>query len=397
MPTRWLIGLASGSTLDGVDAALVESEGTGLELRPRLVHTLHQPYSSDMRELLQRAGGARQLCLLHRLLGETFAAAARQVADQAQFSLQKVQVVGCPGHTIWHEGEGRFPSTLTLGIAAVVAERTGLTTVSDFSTRDLAAGGQGMPITALADYLLFRQPTETRALLHLGGIATLVYLPAGGSPRQVLAFQAGPCNLLLDGLMHHLTGGRERYDPGGKHAVQGRCLEPLLARWLDHPSLQRRPPRSLQRQGFGEEFVLQVLQQARQNNWGLHDVLCTATHFVVQSITGAMRRFLPQLPQRVLLSGGGVRNGLLWHLLQQQLPDIPLERVDQAGVPAAARKAVAYGLLAALTVDGVPANLMAATGAAGARLLGSLTPGATTNWARCLAWMAHQTAGLAAA
>jgi anhydro-N-acetylmuramic acid kinase len=142
---------------------------------------------------------------------------------------------------------------------------------------------------------------------------------------------------------------------------------------------------------------LQVLQQARQNNWGLHDVLCTATHFVVQSITGAMRRFLPQLPQRVLLSGGGVRNGLLWHLLQQQLPDIPLERVDQAGVPAAARKAVAYGLLAALTVDGVPANLMAATGAAGARLLGSLTPGATTNWARCLAWMAHQTAGLAAA
>jgi anhydro-N-acetylmuramic acid kinase len=394
---RWLIGLASGSTLDGVDAALLESEGVGLELRPRLVQALHQPYSADLCELLQRAGGARQLCLLHRLLGETFAAAARQIAEQARFSLQKVQVVGCPGHTIWHEGEGRFASTLPLGIPAVVAERTGVTTVSDFSTRDLAAGGQGMPITALADYLLFRDPRETRILLHLGGIASLVYLQGGGSPRQVLAFQAGPCNLLLDGLMHHLTGGREKYDPGGKHAVQGRCIEPLLQRWLDHPSLQRRPPRSLQRQGFGEEFVLQALQQARHNQWGLHDVLCTATHFVAQGITGAMRRFLPQLPQRVLLSGGGVRNGLLWHLLEQQLPGITLEKVDQAGVPAAARKAVAYGILAALTVDGVPANLMAATGAAGSRLLGSLTPGSSANWARCLAWMSHQTTGLAAA
>jgi anhydro-N-acetylmuramic acid kinase len=399
--TRWLIGLSSGSTLDGVDAALVEAEGVGLELRPRLVHALHQPYPRDLRDLIQRVtaqgAGARQVGLLHRLLGEAFALAGRQVADQASFPLQKVQVVGCPGHTAWHEPEGRYPSTLALGMAAVVAERTGVTTVSDFSTRDLAAGGQGMPITALADYLLFQDPRETRALLHLGGFATLVFLPAGGGPRHVLGFQAGPCNLLLDGLMQHLTGGRESFDAGGKHAVQGRCIDALLQRWLDHPSLQRRPPRSLQRQGLGEEFVLQALQQARQNRWNLHDLLCTATHFVAQGITGAMRRFLPQMPRRVLLSGGGVRNGLLWHLLEQQLQEISLERVDQHGMPAAARKAAAFGALAALTVDGVPASLVGATGAAGTRLLGSLTPGSSANWARCLAWMAHQTAALAAA
>jgi anhydro-N-acetylmuramic acid kinase len=401
MPNRWLIGLASGSTLDGVDAALVEGDRTGLDMRLRLVHALHQAYPRDVRDLLARVGAGsaacRQACLLHRLLGETFAAVARQVADQASFSLQKVQVIGCPGHTIWHEPEGRYPSTLALGIPAVVAERTGVTTVSDFSPRDMVLGGQGTPITSLIDYMVFGDNRETRILVHLGGMATVVYLPAGGGPRQVLGFQAGPCNVLLDGLIQRLTGGRETYDPGGKHAVQGRCIEVLLERWLAHATLLRRPPRSLQRQGFGEEFILQALQQARQNQWSLHDLLCTATHFVAQAITIAVQRFLPAAPQRVLLSGGGVRNGLLWHLLEQQFMGMTVEKVDHHGFPSASRKAVAFAGLAALTLDGVPANLVSATGASGTRLLGSLTPGSSANWARCVAWMAHQTAGLAAA
>jgi anhydro-N-acetylmuramic acid kinase len=400
MQTRWHIGLASGSTLDGVDAALLETEGVGLDLRLRLVHALHQPYPHDLRDLIVRVGttgGARSTCLLHRLLGEAFAAAARQVADQASFSLQKVQCIGCPGHTIWHEPEGRYPSTLALGVPAVVAERTSVTTVSDFSPRDMVLGGQGMPITSLVDYLLFQHPDEIRALVHLGGMATVVYLPPAGNHRQVMGFQAGPCNVLLDGLMQQLTRGREAFDPGGKHAVQGCCIEPLLQRWLDNAGLQRRPPKSLHRQGFGEEFVLQALQQASQEQISLHDLLCTATHFVAQGITEAVRRFLPAPPRRMLLSGGGVRNGLLWHLLGQQLPGVALEKVDQHGIPAHARKAAAYGGLAALTVDGVPANLTAATGASGARLLGSLTPGSSGSWARCVDWMAHQTAALAAA
>jgi anhydro-N-acetylmuramic acid kinase len=147
------------------------------------------------------------------------------------------------------------------------------------------------------------------------------------------------------------------------------------------------------RQAFGEDFVVQAVQSARQMNWGLHDLLCTATHFVARSLAGAVRRFLPERmpPDRVLLSGGGVRNGLLWHLLAQQFAPLPLERTDRAGVPFDARKAMEFSLLAALTVDGVPANVTTATGATGARLLGSLTPGSPANWARCLAWMAAQT------
>lgn len=397
--TRWFIGLASGSSGDGVDAVLLETAGLGLDLRVRLLHALHQPYGNELRQLIRRvgttgAGETRQIALLHRLLGETFAAAARQVADRSSFSLHKVQCIGCPGHIIWHESEGRFPSSLGLGMAALVAERTGITTVSDFQARDLAAGGQGVPLEALADLLVFRHPGENRVLLHLGGSSRIVFMPAQSRIGEMLGFDAGPCNLLLNALMWQLTSGRETYDPGGKYAVQGRCIEPLLESWLGNAYLQRRPPKSLPRQVFGAEFAAQAVHQARQLERSLHDVLCTATHFVAQCITTAIKRFLPadRPAQRVLLSGGGVRNGLLLHLLEQQLDGIPLERTDSCGIPAEARNALNYGVLAALTLDGVPANIPSVTGATGSRLLGSLTPGSAANWLRCLSWMAAHTA-----
>ena len=397
MTTRWAIGLASGSSADGVDAALVQIEASGLDLDVHLVQSLHQPYGKDLHDLIVRVSGpepceARQAGLLHRLLGETFAAAARQVVDRAGFGLTNVQCIGCPGHTVWHDPDGRFPATLGLGMPAVVAERTGITTVSDFRSRDLAAGGQGVPLEALADYLLFRHAQESRLLLHLGSVAHIVFLPAHCRIQEVLGFEAGPCNALLDTLMRQLTAGREPYDPGGKHAVQGRCIDALVQRWLAHPYLHKRPPKCLPRHSFGHEFATQAVQQARQMQGSLHDLLCTATHFVAQCITTAVHRFLPENrpPYRVLLSGGGCRNGFLWHLLEQQLHHLPLEKTDRVGIPMEARKPMSTALLAVLTLDGVPANVASATGASGSRLLGSLTPGSPSNWARCLAWMASQ-------
>lgn len=398
MSKRWIIGLASRSSGEGVEAALLEMEGAGLNLQVRLLHTLHQPLAPDLRELLNRLGPSgpveiRLVGLLHRLLGETFAGAARQVADRASFSLQNVSCTGCPGHTIWHDPEGRFPSTLALGMAAVVAERTGLTTVSDFQSRDMASGGQGAPLTALADYLLFQHPQENRVLIHLGGMAQIVYLPAGGKVQDVVGFEAGPCNRLLDELIRQVTGGREFFDSGGKHAVQGRCVESLLEKWCALPYLKRRPPKSLSPHGLVHDLVAQAVQLAREGRCQLHDLLCTATHFVARTITLSLTRFISQNREstRVFLSGGGARNGFLWHLLEQQLAPLPLAKTDQVGIPSETRKPVESGILAALTVDGVPANLPSATGTAGARLLGSITPGSPSNWARCLAWMLSQT------
>lgn len=399
MTPRWLIGLASGSSVDGVDAALMELEGAGLELCVRQVQGLHQPYGAELRALIRRVSSSapceiRQVSILHRLLGETFAAAARTVADHASLSLQRVQCIGCLGHTVWHDVEGRFPSTLGLGMAAVVAERCGVTTVSDFRSRDVAAGGQGVPLAALTDYILFRHPQESRLLIHLGGLARIVFVPAGCRIQEVIGFEASPCNVLLDALMDRLTGGKSSFDPGGKHAVQGKCIDALVQSWLNHPYLQRRPPKGLPRHLFGDDFAVAAVQQIRQLGGSLHDLLCTATHFVARGITTAAQRFLPSGSRidRVLLSGGGVRNGLLWRLLEQPFAGVPLQRTDEVGVPADVRKALSFGMLAALTLDGVPASVPSATGAAGSRLLGSVTPGSSINWARCLAWMAAQTA-----
>jgi anhydro-N-acetylmuramic acid kinase len=402
MSTRWIIGLASGSSATGVSAALVETEGAGLDLQVRPLLTVFQPYARDLRELLRRAGRAesadvKQVCLLHRLLGETFAGAARQAADRASFSLRNVHCIGCPGHTIWHEPEGRFPSTLGLGMPAIVAERTGVTTVSDFRSRDLAAGGQGTWVEALPDYLMFRHLQESRLLLHLGGVASAVVLPSGCRPQEIAGFGIGPCNLLLDGLIRHLTAGKEECDSGGKYGVQGRCLEPLLERWHSHPYFQRRPPRNLHRTSLADEFILPGLRFAREQQSSVHDMLCTATHLIARSASSVCRRFLGDCwpPDRLILSGGGTRNGLLWHLLEQQLSGVRLEKSDQHGVPADSRQAIGSSILAALTVDGAVGNLPSVTGASGSRLLGNLTPGSSGNWARCLAWMATQAAPLA--
>ena len=397
MSKRWIIGLASASSGEAVEAALVETEGAGLDLQARLLHGFRQPLPNDLRGLLHRRGSPapaeiKQITLLHRLLGETFAAAARQVADRASFSLTKVQCIGCTGHTIYHDPDGRFPSTLPLGMAAVVAERTGLTTVSDFASRDLAAGGQAASLGALADYLLFRHPSENRLLLHLGGAAQVVYVPAAGKISEVLGFDISPCNRFLDGLVQQLTSGREAFDAGGKHAVQGRCVESLLEQWLALPYFKRRPPKALPGHGVADELIEQALQMARAERCQLHDLLCTATHLVARSISFSLQRFLPmkQSPRSVFLSGGGARNGFLWRLLEQQLAPSPLAKMESLGIPAEARKPLTSAILAALTLDGVPGNLPSATGAAGARLLGSITPGSPANWTHCLSWMASQ-------
>lgn len=395
MSQRLCIGLSSGSSFSGVDAALVRIDGVGLNMALQLQQFVHRPYPREVRDLM-RGGAApaavRTVALLHRVLGEMFAGAVRQLADDARLDLRHVLCVGCSGHTLWHEPDCRYPTTLNLGMASVLAERTGLTTLSDPRSEDVVVGGQGVPLTPLPDWLLFRDRLEPRVLVHLGGVATVLGIPENSEPKHVIGLHAAPCCLLLDGLMQRLTGGKEPFDAFGKHAVQGCCIEPILERWLAHPLLQRRPPRTITRRDFGEDFIDQAVHWCKRMDRSLHDLLCTATHFVARATVEALRRFVPWSPARVLLSGGGVRNGLLWRLLEQQLAPTPLAKTDVCGIPSEARKAVAFAALAALAMDAVPGNLPGVTGASGPRLLGSFTPGAPANWSRCLAWMARQAA-----
>ncbi len=404
MSKRLFIGLSSGASCLGVDTALVRSEGIGSTMSLHPEHFHHAPFGKELRDLLLRVttnptAEIRHLGALHRVLAENYALAVKRLVEQNRVSPRQVLCIGCPGQSLWHDPDGRYPAALSLGMASVLAERTGLTTVSDFAGRDLAAGGQGLPLSAVVDALFFHHAQENRVVLHLGSVASVVALPAelGTHHRNIVGFEAAPGTMPLDGLMRMLTSGAEPFDAGGKHAVQGRCLEPLIERWLQNHHFAKRPPKSVPRSEFGSDFLNRAIEQAKRVDGNLHDVLCTMTHFIARAIVHAVRTWIPFPPTRILVSGRSVRNGFLWHLLEQQLSPMLLERTDAHGLPAESRQAVAHAGLAALCLDGVPINLPSVTGAGGQRLLGQFTPGQRDNWARCLAWMARQAAPLQAA
>lgn len=380
--SRVLIGLSVGSGLEGVDAAAVRAAGVGLELAPRAERSVRVPFPPAARDVL-RAGPSPELT---RHVADTAVHAARTVLTPLGVSPRDVFAVGLldparPAAEVvipWPE------------VADRIAEQTGLTVLHGFRSRDHAAAGTGHPITAAAEYLLFREAAEDRLLIHLGAAAAVLFIPAGAKVSGLTGFEAGPGNGLLDAIVYHGTRGREPTDPGGKKAVQGRCLEPLLARWSDHPYLTRKPPKAVHPDAFGKAFLLAAFDTARQLGAGLPDLLCTATHLVARALGDACRTRLPAGPRRVLLTGGGVRNGFLWQLVGQQF-DGSILRSDELGLAPLARNAASAAVLAALTCDGVAGNLPLLTGAAGGRLIGHLAPGDGRNWARCAAWIADQT------
>lgn len=402
VPRRLILGLASGATLDGVDAALVEVSGLGLDMRLQLIESVQTPFPKALRNMLEHCHQNGNFTLsqwgqLERVMGEMFAHAALQLLDKIPIARHDVLALGLPGHTLWMRNNDNHSSIVSVGMPGVVAEATGITTWSGFRKRDLIMGGSGMPLTAIVDHIMFRNAEENRVLINLGGVSSIVLLPANGTIHDMIGFHAGPCNRFLNLLMARLTNGKERYDPWGKYAVQGCCIGSLLGRWLNHPALQRHPPKTISEEDFGIDFVEEILEQALINRWGLHDVLCTATHFVAASLAHAVMKFLPVTPQRILLSGGGVRNGLVRNLLEHHFENIPVTTTEEMGVAGQARKAVGFAGLTALTMDGVPGNVVNVTGAKASRLLGEITPGSMENWASCLAWMSGQSLGIVAA
>lgn len=394
MDQRRVIGVAAPPGLHGVEAVLVEVTGQAPRLHVEVLHTRTEPFPRELRDLLIRVSSpetadARQIAVADRWLGEALAGAARNLADSASVSLHSVLCLGCHGFPAWQETQGKTPVGLGLGSASVLAERTGLTVVADFAGRDLACGGCGGPLAPLVDALLFRHADEARLVLHLGGLTQVTVLPPEGDPAGILGWQAGPGQVLLDALVHVLTRGKEREDAGGRYAVQGRHLPELLERWLLHPFVVSRPPKAAARALFAEVFARQTMALAQQRGWNANDLLCTATHFVARCVVESLGRYLPRpiRPMRAILTGPGVRNGLLWHLLQEHLPEVTLERSDAFGIPAELKEAVDAAVLACLFLDQEPANLANVTGARGVRVLGNLTPGSTSNWSRCLAWL----------
>jgi anhydro-N-acetylmuramic acid kinase len=370
---RRIVGLISGTSADGVDAALVEVEGAGESVRVRLLEFASRPYPAPLRARVVAAGEATAPALLdlHYELGEVFAESARALIEPARRRGLAVHLIGSHGQTARHHprAAGAHGQAATLQIAepAVIAERTGLPVVADFRPADVAAGGEGAPLVPLVDWLLFRLATGTRACLNIGGIANATVLP--GEAAGVRAFDLGPGNMPLDLVVHAWTSGAETFDRDGARAAGGRVDQDLLKRLLGHPYLALAPPKSTGREAFGADFVAPLLRVYAGRE---ADLLRTLTRFVAEGIGDGLRRWAGRPVDEVLVSGGGARNRLLMADLGQVLAPAPVRSLEAVGLDADAKEAVAFAVLANETLFGRAGNVPAATGARGPRVLGKI-------------------------
>lgn len=385
---RLVVGLMTGTSADAVDAALVRFEGDGLDVRHEVLAYRETPLDdATRREVLEVAAAAtlapERLMRLDAALGECYAAAVAELLAGAGVAADTVDAIGSHGQTVRHvprEANGGRALTLQLGSAAVLAERTGIAVVSDFRTRDTAAGGEGAPLVPVADWWLFRSDAESRVLLNLGGMANVTHLPRGGALADVTAFDTGPGNSVLDGLVEAATGGLARRDEGGRLAAGGRAHEGLLAQLLADPFFAIAPPRSTGRERFGATYAARLREVGEQLGLSLEDTLATAAELTARTVAGAVREHL--IPRggvdALYASGGGVRNTSLMVALRRNLPDVRIERLDVLNVDPDAKEALAFALLAHLTLSGAAGNVPRATGARRAVVLGHVTPGASS-------------------
>lgn len=364
-PERLVMGLLSGTSADGIDAALVRIRGGGPGVEMQLLAFATYPFPDEVRRAIfdlfrPESANVVAVCRMNFILGECFAQAALRLMAEAGVAPSQVDLIGSHGQTIWHEPElwtlGGITtrSTLQVGEPAVIAARTGVLTVADFRVRDIAAGGQGAPLVAYLDYCLLRHPWRNRAIQNIGGIANVTYLPAGCRLDQVLAFDTGPGNMILDALCTELFGCP--FDAGGRIAAAGRVDEGLIAELMAHPYLQQPPPKTTGREFFGVQFARQLIGRAEPA-----DLVATATAFTARSIADAYRRFLGPVDE-VIVGGGGARNPVLMRMLSEALPGVAVHTHEAVGIPSDAKEAMAFALLANDCVLGLPNNVPGATG-----------------------------------
>lgn len=376
-PSRDLyIGLMSGTSLDGIDVALTELGGNAEVPDPaRLVafesYTYEASFRDRMREILEDGSPAR-LCDLNFELGERLATAVGDTLIAADAMARDVTAIGSHGQTVWHTPpmEGARGATLQLGEAAVIAERTGIPVIADFRVRDMAAGGQGAPLTPYFDRLLLGG-AESRAIVNLGGMGNLTALPAAGSADAPLAFDTGPGVALIDGAVHHLSGGHQAFDAEGQLAAAGRVLQPDLEAWLGDPFFQAAPPRSTGRERFGGPALARWL--AGTEGARAEDLIATLTEVTAVSVQRALA-WVPFDIEAVYLCGGGGRNPSLVSRIAEHVSPIPVRHVDDLGWDGDAREAAAFSLFARQHLLGIPLDLGWATGSEGPRILGKRVP-----------------------
>jgi len=379
--SRLLVGLMSGTSVDGIDAALVEITGHGEHASVALRGFRTYPFPAELRARIFRLFDPAQarieaICRLDFLLGEVFAAAVHRLLEEHGLAPDDVDLVASAGQTIWHDPEAvtedvhaawidrpiRTRSTLAIGQSAVIAERTGITTVGDLRVRDVAAGGHGAPLIAYADWVLLRDAKRGRCVQNIGGIGNVTWLPPHAGTDSVIAFDTGPGNMIIDALAEVATAGAAGCDEDGAIAARGRVIPELLEAWMADPYFGMPPPKTTGRERFGVQFARRILTEA--HSVPIEDLMATATALTAESIARAYRDFLlPHGPiDQVIVGGGGSRNSTLMGMLRERLPAGEIMSHEHFGIDGKAKEAIALAIIANDAVAGLNTNIPGATG-----------------------------------
>jgi len=371
----------SGTSVDGVDVAVVDIIRQKVNL---LAYDVF-PYPNALRKEILRLCRPEtalldNICHYNFVLGDFFVGAIVKLCNKSGIPLSSIDLVGSHGQTIYHNPRGRryskktILSTLQIGEPSVIAQRTGITTVADFRPRDMAAGGEGAPLVPYADYILFGQNRKSRAVQNIGGIANVTFLPRNCKQDDIVAFDTGPGNMVIDGIIRLISGHSRRFDSGGKMAAKGTVNKRLLNEMLRHPFLKRLPPKSTGREEFGHAFSSRIYKQATEKGIANADIVATVTAFTAKSIARAFHQFLPALPDDIILCGGGSRNYTLVEMLRSELPDAKMLSTDDFGISVDAKEAVSFAVLAWATIKGFTNNVPGVTGAEGPVVMGKIIP-----------------------
>ena len=370
----------SGTSVDAIDVAITEISGEGFDQQVQLLAFESIPFPPAVKQSVLAISNAQthtaRLSRMNVLLGELFAEAVLETCKRAGFPVDSLDLIGSHGQTIFHEAtpakvhERKIASTLQIGEPAVIAQRTRTPVVGDFRPADMAAGGQGAPLVPYVDYLLYRHADLGRVSLNIGGIANITAMPPAAKPDQVIAFDTGPGNMIIDALVSQLSRGTQTYDEDGRMAAKGHVSQELLASLMDDPFLYKRPPKSCGREQYGAEYVMRVLA----HNLSAVDVVATATAFTAASIAESIARYVaPKMKvHELIVSGGGVRNPQILERLSARLPDAKVRPSDEYGINSDAKEAIAFAMMAYETWHERPANLPSATGAKSQAILGKL-------------------------
>ena len=384
-----VLGMMSGTSADGIDVALANISGAPPRLVAKLEGHYHWAFPKVVRgAILRLANGAptttAEISQLNFLLGEEFAAAAIAACAKWRVPLRKISLIGSHGQTIFHQGTPanflsarKISSTLQIGEPSVIAERTGITTIADFRPADMAAGGHGAPLVPFVDYLLYRDAKIGRVALNIGGIANVTVIPANARPQDVIAFDTGPGNMIIDALIERITKGRAAYDRGARIATSGEVIRPLLEKMLRDPYLRQKPPKTAGREQFGSKYAETVWAWSKKHRTRPQDLVRTATIFSAFSIIDALQQFvLPKTAiQELIVAGGGTKNPLIMAQLEAALAGIKIVESSRFGVAAEAKEALAFAILAYETFSSRTNNLPSATGAKHSAVLGKLEHG----------------------